>query len=225
MKKVKISLILNAVNFLIISFAVVAMMTGFKFMGYDIELVGEGYSVFQFFTVDSNLLMGAVSLLIVIANIKMLKNPKNNQKLPKYLYLLGLASTASVSLTMFTTLFFLAPTSKYGFWSLFLNSNLIMHLIAPLISIISFLFFQKGENIKKSEALYGVIPMVLYGVYYVINVLSHMENGQVSMKYDFYGFAQGGVLSIVLSIIIMLIVTYLINLGLLVLNKKIVSLK
>lgn len=219
MNKVKISLVLNIVNICLIFFAVIAMLTGFKFMGDDTILALKGASAFQFFTFDSNLLMGIVSIIYVAYLIMVLKGKR--EEIPKIVHLMKYISTVAVSLTMFTVVFFLAPFLASSYFSLFLNSNLVFHFLAPLISIIAFIFFDKYKQINKKEIWLGLAPTILYGIYYSINVFIHMEGGSVEYKYDWYGFAQGGAISIILSILLMNLSTLLIGFLIYLVNKKV----
>ena len=73
MRKIKISLIINIIIVLFTVSSAIMMFTGFKFMhGIDILSVSH-IEMFKFYTVDSNLLMGLVSLIFLIDEIKLLK--------------------------------------------------------------------------------------------------------------------------------------------------------
>ena len=54
--------------------------------------------------------------------------------------------------------------------------------------------------------------MIIYGIYYSINIWVHQENGVVPVAYDWYSFVRGGVLEIFIVFPIILIITYLIAL-------------
>ena len=221
MKRIKISLILNIVNALFVTFAVIAMTSGFHFMSDDTILELASLSAFQFFTFDSNLLLGIVTVMFIAYEIMLIKG--KIEKIPRYAYLLKFVSTVAVGLTMFTVVILLAPQTTKGYFSLFLNANLFFHLICPLVAIISFCFFEKQNDIKFKECVYGLIPTLLYGIYYTINVAIYMENGVVAFEHDWYGFAKGGAIGIALSVIMMFSGTYLISLLVYFLNKKVLN--
>ena len=84
---------------------------------------------------------------------------------------------------------------------------------------VTFIFFEKTDKIKFKYVCLGVVPMLLYGIYYVINIFSHIVDGKVIPEYDWYGFAVGGVYTVFITFPIMLIVTYLISLALWKFNK------
>ena len=220
MEKLKASLVLNIINIVFVTFASFSMMTGFHFMSDDTILELKNLSAFQFFTFDSNLLLGIVTVIFVIYEVMLIKNKIN--KIPCLVYLLKYVSSVAVSLTMLTVVIFLAPQSK-SYFLLFLNSNLFFHLICPLVAIIGFGFFEKPNDLKFKDTIYGVVPTFLYGIYYTANALSHMEDGEVPFKYDWYGFARGGAIGITLSIAMMFSATYLISVLLYLFNKKVLK--
>ena len=101
-----------------------------------------------------------------------------------------------------------------------MNSNLFLHLIIPVTSIFDFIFLERTEKIKFKHVILGTIPMLIYAVFYMINVLIHMENGRVSPKYDWYWFVQNGVWTAVIVVPLMIVITYVISLILWRCNKK-----
>lgn len=73
-RKLKISLVLNIIIVLFTVIAIIMMFTGFGFTnGEEPVLETTKLGMFKFFTVDSNLLMGIVSLIFVIYEINILK--------------------------------------------------------------------------------------------------------------------------------------------------------
>jgi len=216
-KKQKAAFIINILIFILALFSVVSTVIGFNFMEDVGVLSDKNFSAFKYFTVDSNILAGITSLIYVIFQLRLARGKL--QKLPLSLMLFKLAATTGVTLTMMVTVFFLAPQSHSTYFAYFMNSNLFMHLVIPLLAIISFIFFEPAQ-IKFSQSLTGIIPMLLYAFYYLPNVLLHLENGKALHKYDWYGFLAGGVWTIWLVIPIILLVTWLFALGLWVLNKK-----
>lgn len=216
MKKIKVSLILNIIIVLLVIFATIFMFTGFKFMPGGSLLEVSKVEMFKFFTVDSNILMGIVSLIFIIYEKKLLKN--KIKEIPKKVYILKLIATSGISLTFITTSFFLAPS--YGFYVMFNNSNLLFHLVVPVLSIITYIFFEKHDN-KYKYAILGIIPMFLYSIFYTTNILIHLNNGGLTFKYDFYGFLQGNLNNIYLVIPVIYLISYIISILLVFGNRKI----
>ena len=217
----KISVILNTLIFVFTLFATVTLIIGFKFMG-QIEVLSErNFKAFKYFTVDSNVFAGLVSLAYVI--YKFTANGKKQSTLPRAFYILKLAAATGVTLTMMVTVFYLAPTSNGNFLSYFMNSNFFMHLITPLLCIISFIFFEAAEPQKLVMSIPGIIPMMLYSFFYTPNILLHLENGKVVKAYDWYNFLAAGAQTVWFVVPLIYFITWIFALGLWALNRKLAS--
>ena len=219
-KKQKISFILNCLIFVFTLFATISMMIGFEFMSGTRVLSSTSFKAFKYFTVDSNVFAGLVSLIymLYLCCLSMGKI----KELPKWLNYLKLAATSGVTLTMMVTVCFLAPRTTTTYFAYFMNSNLFMHLLTPLLCIISFAFFEPA-GLSFKESLAGTCPMILYSLYYIPNILLHLDNGKVSSAYDWYGFLFGGLNTIWFVIPLLLLITWLFALCLWCLNKKCAS--
>jgi len=218
-KSIKISLVVNILVVIMTIVASIIMFTGFKFMhSYGMVLESTRIGMLRFFTVQSNIFVGIVSLLFAINEIKLLTGKIND--IPPNMYILKLMSTTAVGLTFLVVFTYLGPIAKYGIPSMLTNSNLFFHLLIPVVSILNFICFEKTNIIKPKNVLYGIIPTFLYGIFYVINILLHMENGKVSPIYDWYWFVQNGVWTIIIVVPMMLVISYIIGFVIWRLNKR-----
>ena len=218
MKDVKISLVLNIIIVILVTLGSIFMISGFNFMAEEIPLIATKVEALKYYTVDSNILMGVISFIFIIYEILLLKN--KIKEIPRFVYFLKLLATAGVTLTFLITAIFLAPFSTYSFFAFYQNSNLFFHFIIPILSIISFIFFESTNKIKFKDTILAILSMIIYAVFYIINALTHVENGKVSLDYDWYGFLRNGVNSIIYVIPVMLLITYAISLTLWESNKK-----
>ena len=215
MKKIKVSLIMNLLIVLFVTFGTLCMFLGIKFMPDKTLLQATKIEMFKFYTVDSNLLMGIISLILAIKEIKLLKN--KIEEIPTSVYVLKLVGTASISITFLVTLLFLAP--QYGFYAMYNNSNLLFHLIVPLLALISFIVFEKFDS-KYRYSLYGLIPVGLYSIYYGATIFYHFDGNESLFKYDFYGFLHGNINNVFISVPLIYIFGYVVSTLILFLNKK-----
>lgn len=220
MKKNKISLVLNILIVLFVAVATFLMFAGIRFTGNELVLESNSIKMFRFFTVDSNILVGIASLILIIYEIRLIK--KSIKKIPDCVYILKQLATVSVAVTFFVTALFLGPTIPTGYLSLYTNSNLFYHLIVPVLSMVSYVAFEKYDN-KYNYAFYGMLPTAVYSVYYFLNIMLHLENGTVSMTYDFYNFLNGNIYNAFISLPVMYLVTLGISYLLILLNKKILK--
>ena len=87
----------------------------------------------------------------------------------------------------FTALLFLGPSTG-NLKALLTGNGLFMHLITPLLAIVSFSVFEK-RGMSFSIALLGMLPVILYGFLYLYKVVFSPEDKRWD---DFYGYNKGG---------------------------------
>lgn len=152
----------------------------------------SGLSSLKFFTILSNLLE-AFACIIWLVN--------KNEKI-KYV------ATVSVMLTFTVVMVFLGPTIGYRF--MFMGANLWFHLLVPLIALVETLFFTNNRfDIK--DNLYATIPMGIYGIFYLGNILIN-GIGTWPKTNDWYGFMVWGIPFGFVIYFVILFVTFLLGL-------------
>lgn len=205
---------------MLVFFATFCMLAGIELMNDNPEILAftsSNLEAFKYFTVDSNVLAGLAALIFIVFQVLVARGKIT--AIPKAIYALKLAGTAGVTLTMLVTVCFLIPQFGEHWYILFMNNNLFFHLIIPLLCIISFCFFEPMGTYKLSASLFGLIPMILYGIAYTINIAAHL-NGPAPLKdYDWYNFLDGKISNAIISVPVMILVTWLISLGLWAMNK------
>lgn len=216
MKKIKLSLIINLVIVVLVLLGCIFMFNGISFMPTKTLLEAKKIEMFKFYTVDSNILVGLVSIVLIIYELQLLTKKIN--KIPDYIYILKFIATSAITLTFITTALFLAP--RYGLYAMYNNNNLFFHLIVPSLAVISYVFLEK-HDLKKRYAYLGIIPMFIYSIYYASMILFNLDNGGLTFKYDFYGFLQGNINNIFIVLPIIYLISYLISLLLIRLNSKV----
>jgi len=204
-----VSLILNILIVAMELFALAAMYFRWDFMGKAGELEGPGKRMFRYFTIDSNILLGLCSLIMAVAEIRVLSG--TSASLPAWVYGVKLMGTTAVMLTFLVTVCFLVPQFEKPM-SLFYNSNLFLHLIVPLLAAVSFVFTEPTDVLPFGAAAVGVLPTVLYGIYYVGQIFTHLADGKPDKKYDFYNFLGGKLRRAPIAIIAVLAVSFLLSL-------------
>lgn len=217
MNNIKKRFILNIILFAFVLFATLWMMSGVTIAGTTSTLSAARWGMLKYFTVDSNILMGIIALWAAILDYQIIKGKR--KELPNYCYVLYLMGTVGVTLTMLVTIFFLAPTSVGPWIALFSNSNFFLHLINPLVAIIIFVGLLRTKNISFVSTFIGIIPLILYAIYYVIVSVAHSANGRVLPGYDWYGFFVLGVKSGFVIVPLIVLITYGISVCLWKINK------
>ena len=192
-----ISLVLNVI---IVVFTVRSILQFFIPIGGD-ETFLFGAIAFEYFTVLSNIFIALISIVIAVFNV--INLVKDTDYLPLIVERIKYVSCCAIGVTMLTVIFFLGPTQGWGI--MYYGVNLYMHLLSPLLAIASFLLFEAKPNRKFYETTYGILPVLVYGIVYLINVIP-LQNWA-----DFYGFNNGGYWYI--SFPLMLAASYGISVG------------
>lgn len=201
-----LSLILNIAILVLVTICFVGLFVS----GGDGNMKVLGVKGFRYFTIDSNILMGLVSLLFIPFNILVMI--KKDYVIPKIVYILKFTGTVAVTVTFLTVMFFLGPLQGYDI--MLEGNNLFMHLITPLLAIVSVFLFENVGKMSVKETLYGSIPTVIYSFVYTFMVAI------ISKWRDFYGFTFGGKYYLIpVSLIAMYGLSFGIGIGLYKLSK------
>lgn len=214
LKNYKLSFIFNIIIVIFTVIAIIMMFTGFNLLTYGIKsniiLESSKLGMFKFFTVDSNLLMGIAALIFAINEYGVIKGRRKS--ISKNVFTLKYIATCAVSLTFFVVFTYLGPINVNGpitgIILMLQNSNLFFHLLIPVLSIITFVSFERSDYLKYRYTFLGVIPMLFYSIFYMSNVFLHIENGLVSPRYDFYYFVQNGIWTTIFVAPFILLINY-----------------
>lgn len=103
---------------------------------------------------------------------------------PEFVKGLRYTATCGLAATMFVFAIFLAPRFKSGksksHTDLFggldpKKANLLLHYLCPILSMVSFLFFERGTVLTDSEWTgYAAIPSCTYWVIYILLTGTHL---------------------------------------------------
>lgn len=179
----KVSLVMNLGIVAAVLVTWVRMMLA---VGEGTVFTARGLGSLRYFTVLSNLLAAAASAVYGICLVRLTAGYMN--AVPRGVVLLKYAGAVSVALTLLTVLLFLGPTAKDGFASMFLGVNLWFHLIVPVLAIADFCLLNPDGPLGMADSLWACLPMALYALYYLGNIL---RNGVE--KNDWYGYLRGGI--------------------------------
>ena len=175
------SLIINLLTFLLVVTGTIVMFT----IGSG-ALQNKGFTVFKFFTFQSNLFMGAIAFIYAYYQFLIIKGKQD--KIPHLLMVFNHVAVTAVALTFTIVVAFLAP--GYGFLLMYTKANLFFHAIVPLLAMANYMFLEKECQISFKETLPSLIPSVLYGTVYFIIVVSLKAYGDPDI--DFYMFGANG---------------------------------
>ncbi len=164
-----VSLKTKATASLVVNLLVAAITTGviISYFFTENSIIKSKSEIFYFFTTDSNIFAAIGSVVVAIFDVKILRNKA--KLLPKAALILKFAGTVCLTITMLTSLFYLAP--KYSFSFIFGGTYFHVHLCAPLMSLISLCVFEKGYRLSIAAAHIAYLPVMIYSVVYIIMVV------------------------------------------------------
>ena len=153
--KRKISLIMNILIVIL------------ELIGFVLLFKNQGGIAFQYYTEDSNILLFITSLIFTIYLF-------TNKKIPRWLSMLKYISTIGVTLTFLVVIFILAPMMNFNYSKMLLDGALLyQHLLCPVLSIITFLFFDELGSYSKKDNITSLSLTVLYSIILVsLNILN-----------------------------------------------------
>ena len=145
--KQKVALFLNLAN---VVFQIYALV---------IVFLTKGFTTLQYYTIDSNIFACVSSIFLVAALLI-------KRKTPKWVHRLRFYATSCITVTFVVVLVILIPLAGFRRLPelLFQGPNLWQHTVCPLLSIISFIFFEKEVKLEKDQSLYALVPTLIYGI-------------------------------------------------------------
>ena len=163
MERFDIGLILNGI---IIILEVIGLIACFNLLGF-IDLT--------YYTIDSNILLLISSLLYIISR----------KSVPKAVQLLRYSATLSVMITFLVVVFILYPMYDFDFQFMFLmGPNPYMHVLCPIISVISFIFLEKNEikNVLKNNLRSLYFTLVYSVILITLNIFKVVDGPYPFLK-------------------------------------------
>ncbi len=163
----------------------------------DGRLTAAGFRSLRYFTVDSNIICGIAAFIEAVSLIRVCLGKQEDAA--GWIRWFRLAGTSAVAMTFFVVMTFLGPTMGYQY--MFVGPSLYMHLLSPVLAVLSFLLFRRACGLDRKRFYLGSVPLAIYAVYYVYGVVT------AGRKMDWYGFAAWGPAWIAPVFIIILLIS------------------
>lgn len=203
-------------NCLIVISTVLAV--GVYFISGPDVLGSSGKECFKYFTTDSNVLVALTALIMLPYNLRQARHPEKES--PRWALIMKLVGTGSVTITLLTVVFFLAPIGAMNggvesFLFYFSGNIFALHLSTPLLAIVCFAAFEREGELPFSSCLWALLPTVIYSVVYLVMVVFEKS------WEDWYGFTFGGKNYLApVSMLVMYLVTFAVAIVLRALRKN-----
>ena len=216
MKKNIIAILINISIFVLTIFGLIVALAGIPIFNNGTK--SSLSYLMKFFTVESNMFIGITALVLGINQILYLKK---GIKINKIIFIIKYVATVSVAITFFTVLFFLGPVVyRDNFWLMYKGVSFFYHFLIPVLAMVVFIFFESTNEYDIKISFYGMIPFIIYAIFYLIAALANMDGGKVKSGYDWYGFLSFGIPIFILLMIGMVALAYMISFLLYFTNKK-----
>ena len=149
------------------------LMIIFEIAGTWISYSNSGISNLVFYTVDSNIL----AFISCVAFVIMCLMNKNSRAVSMLRYI----ATINLALTFTIVVFVFVPMCvPYGFDAvadiLYRGPQIFHHVLCPILSFVSFAFFEENEIITRKNSAFAVAFTLLYAVVTLtLNILKVLE--------------------------------------------------
>jgi hypothetical protein len=163
------------INYVILVLVVIGCFLSFTSRDSE-TLMARGFKSLRYFTVESNIFAGLIAVFWIVFS--------HREKSRTNLEVLKLVSSSAVGITFLTVVAFLGPL--YGYSRMYHRANFFFHLVIPVMAMAEFVFFNKLA-IETKKCVFCILPVLIYGIGYIINMLVNgIESG------DWYGFVNWG---------------------------------
>jgi hypothetical protein len=137
-----------------------------ELIAFYLSYLMHGISFFMFYTEDSNLFALIVAILYVIYLLK--------GNIPNWLKKLKYIATGGLLLTFLVVIFILSPSyGPEGYYFMLLSGSMLyQHLLCPIISFISYFFFEPRIRLTNKDVIFAMLPTFVYAsIIIVLNIL------------------------------------------------------
>lgn len=122
---------------------------------------------YRTFSFDSNIFMAIASVITIAYYIKTFN--KDDINIPRWLAYINLGAAVSVLFTFLIVMVYLGPFIE-GFGHMLSWQLIFLHLFNPIAVVLCFCVLEKEEKIELKKFYIGLIPMLLFGIIYIIFV-------------------------------------------------------
>lgn len=129
---------------------------------------------FMYYTQNSNYLLLIATLIWIVCILRYLRD---GVRIPRWVYLLKYMATSMVSLTFLVAFFVLGIMCGDVVGMMLINMYIYFHTLCPLLAVVDFLFFERGQEWKKIHVVMAMVPTLVYGVIAILMNLLRIWNG------------------------------------------------
>ena len=127
---------------------------------------GTANKDFEWFTIDSNLFMAFSAMMIFPFTVEGIQ--KKRLTYPKWVLLIHYAAVINTTVTMVFAVCFISwydPVLAFG------EENKFLHIICPMLVLISFFMVEARHVLNRKDTLIALIPFSMYAILYIYHVV------------------------------------------------------
>lgn len=131
-------------------------------IGAVISFRRNGEGILQYYTMESNLFGAAACAIMAVFLLRKIFSGKD---VPAWATIIKYMSVCCLSVTFFVVVTILAPMNieKGGYWALLMRDDMLyLHLLCPVLAIVSFLLFDKVPFRTIKMACISLVPTACY---------------------------------------------------------------
>lgn len=194
----------------LVSNIVLFMLEVFGFILYFSMINVE---TFAYFTQDSNFFTMIVSGIFIIYAIAKIKSKK---EIPMWVHILRYTSTCCLLLTFFVVIFVLIPLEGRAMHMLFEGHLLFYHTLCPMITVLSFIFFENERPLSRIHTYFTLVPLMLYSLVMVPLNICRIFDG----PYPFLKFYKQAWYTSIFWILAIILGTFILSACIRILNQQ-----
>ena len=165
-----------------------------------IEYISSGWdlnALFNWYTVNSNFLTAFSAAMIIPFAVEGIR--KKHFSYPKWVAMFHYAGMVCTTLTM---IFSVGVISWYDPVLAFGGYNLYLHVICPIMVIVSFFLVEAGFRYTKKDAVLAAVPTFIYEVIYALQVVViGKENGGWEDMYHLAEFIPFSITAVLITLL------------------------
>lgn len=154
-----------------------AILVILEIIAFIHDIQAFGILMFSYYTIDSNILQMLVSAGMLYCLLK-----KRDGMIPVWLSAMHLICAVGLTITFLIAAFVLAPQEGFSYYFL-QNVAPINHFLAPVLSVLSFMFLGRGEKLPKKAVFTPIAATMLYGgIVLVLNAARVLDGPYFFLK-------------------------------------------
>lgn len=154
-----------------------AILTVLEIIALFHDIQAFGISMFSYYTIDSNILQMLVSAGMLYYLLK-----KRGDCIPVWLSTAHLICAVGLTVTFLIAAFVLAPQEGFSYYFL-QDVAPINHFLAPVLSVLSFLFLGMGMKLSKKAVFAPTAATLIYGgIVLVLNAARVLDGPYFFLK-------------------------------------------